>query len=161
MEHCRFVSCDTSTKNSAMALFIDGKYQEHCLYSLPKCNDVEKRIDLMIIHLWEQLDKWQPNELWIEHPQGHGSNVSMVNKLSEILGAIRGWCLAHGCSYHEIMPSQWRKYCGIAQGHKNRDDLKQASVQYIKDALGIDEGDDVADSIALGYGVINYFNTLE
>lgn len=158
---CKFVSCDTSTNKSALALFTNGKFTSHILLDESKIKDVDERIDMMISRIYEVLDKWQPNILWIEHPQGHGSNVSMVGKLCEILGAIRGWCVTHKCEYHEITPSQWRHYCGIAQGRKTRAELKQASIEYIKASLGIDEGDDVADSIALGYGVLNYFKLIE
>lgn len=157
---CKFVSCDTSTNKSALALFVDGKIESHILIDESKNRDVDVRIDAMVSKIYGTLDAWNPDILWIEHPQGHGSNVSMVGKLCEILGAVRGWCVLHGCEYHEIAPSQWRHYCGISQGKKTRSELKQASIDYIKDKLGIDEGDDVADSIALGYGVLNYFSGL-
>lgn len=153
----RFVSCDTSTNNSALTLFVNGKYKEHILISKVKIKDTYQRMNEMIKEIYEVLNKWKANILWIEHPQGHGSNVDMVGKLCEILGAVRMWCLIHNCEYNEITPSEWRKYAGIQQGRKKRDELKQASIKYIKDKLGIDEGDDVADSIALGYAVLNYF----
>lgn len=154
----KFVSCDTSTNNSALTLFIDGRYKEHVLINKSKIKDTVYRMNEMIKAIYEQLEKWQPETVWIEHPQGHGSNVDMVGKLCEILGAVRLWCLTHDCEYNEISPSQWRKYAGIQQGKLKRAELKQASIDYIKKKLGIDEGDDVADSIALGYAVINYFD---
>jgi len=153
----KFVSCDTSTNNSALALFIDGEYQEHKLINKSKIKDTYERINEMVKDIFDLLNKWQPDILWIEHPQGHGSNVDMVGKLCEILGAVRAWCLIHNCEYNEISPSQWRKYAGIQQGKKKRAELKQASIDYIKDKLGIDEGDDVADSIALGYAILHYY----
>ena len=154
----KFVSCDTSTNNSALTLFIDGKYKEHVLISKSKIKDTYLRMNDMIKAIYEQLNEWQPNTVWIEHPQGHGSNVDMVGKLCEILGAVRMWCLIHDCEYNEIAPSVWRKYAGIKQGKMKREALKQASIDYIKEKLGIDEGDDVADSIALGYAVLHYFD---
>lgn len=153
----RFVSLDTSTNHSGLALFVNGKYKEHTLISKDKIKDTHERINAMCGDIFEQLNKWKPDTIWIEHPQGHGSNVDMVGKLCEILGAVRMWCLIHNCDYNEIAPSVWRKYAGIQQGKKKREELKQASIDYIKDKLGIDEGDDVADSIALGYAVLNYF----
>ena len=154
----KFVSCDTSTNNSGLALFVDGRYKEHVLINKSKIKDTYERINAMCLDIYSQLEKWKPDILWIEHPQGHGSNVDMVGKLCEILGAVRMWCLIHNCEYNEICPSEWRMYAGIEQGRAKREELKQASVQYIKDKLGIDEGDDVADSIALGYAVLNRFD---
>lgn len=158
MSKTRFVSCDTSTNNSALTLFINGKYEQHKLISKAKIKDVYERINAMCFDIYETLNEWKPDTIWIEHPQGHGSNVDMVGKLCEILGAVRMWCLIHNCEYNEITPSVWRKYAGIQQGKKKREELKQASIDYIKEKLGIDEGDDVADSIALGYAVINFYN---
>ena len=157
----KFVSCDTSTNNSALTLFINGKYKKHVLINKSNIKDSFQRINQMITEIYNLLNEWKPDTLWIEHPQGHGSNVDMVGKLCEILGAVRMWCLIHDCEYNEISPSQWRKYAGIQQGKKKRAELKQASIDYIKDKLGIDEGDDVADSIALGYAVLHYFDDKE
>ena len=157
----KFVSCDTSTNNSALTLFINGKYKKHYLINKSKIKDAHLRINEMMSEIYSLLNEWQPTILWIEHPQGHGSNVDMVGKLCEILGGVRMWCLIHNCEYNEITPSEWRKYAGIQQGKKKRAELKQASIDYIKDKLGIDEGDDVADSIALGYAVLHYFDDKE
>lgn len=153
----RFVSCDTSTNNSGLALFINGKYKDHTLISKSNIKDTQERMNAMCSDIFEKLNEWKPDVLWIEHPQGHGANVDMVGKLCEILGSVRMWCLIHNCEYNEIAPSVWRKYAGIKQGKKTRKELKQASIDYIKEQLDIDEGDDVADSIALGYAVLNYF----
>lgn len=157
----KFVSCDTSTNNSALTLFTNGKYKKHKLINKANIKDSFQRINEMLTEIYDLLNEWKPDILWIEHPQGHGSNVDMVGKLCEILGAVRMWCLIHDCEYNEITPSQWRKYAGIQQGKKKRAELKQASIDYIKDKLGIDEGDDVADSIALGYAVLHYFDEKE
>ena len=157
----KFVSCDTSTNNSALTLFVNGKYKKHKLISKSNIKDTFQRMNEMIKEIFALLNEWKPNTLWIEHPQGHGSNVDMVGKLCEILGSVRTWCLIHDCEYNEISPSQWRKYAGIQQGKKKRAELKQASIDYIKEKLGIDEGDDVADSIALGYAVLHYFDERE
>ena len=153
----KFVSCDTSTRCSGLALFVDGKYKKHKLIVKSNIKDSYERINDMCLSIYDQLNEWQPDVLWIEHPQGAGSNVAIVGSLCEILGAVRMWCLIHNCEYNEITPSEWRKYAGIKQGKLKREDLKRASVEYIWDKLGIREGDDVADSIALGYAVLNYY----
>lgn len=157
----KFVSCDTSTNNSGLALFVEGKYKDHVLINKSKIKDTYARINAMCLDIYEQLDKWKPDVLWIEHPQGHGSNVDMVGKLCEILGAVRMWCLVNKCEYNEILPTEWRKYAGFKQGGAKREELKQMSIDYIYDKLGIREGNDVADSIALGYAVINWFKNAD
>lgn len=160
MDTCKFCGIDSSTNHTAISLFVDGKYKDCVLISKDKIKDTDVRMSQMILAILDVLDEWSPDIIWQEHPQGHGSNVDMVGKLCEILGAVRAWAVRHGADYHEIAPSQWRHYAGLKQGGKKRAELKQDSIDYIKKELGIDRGDDVADAISLGYAVINYFTML-
>lgn len=158
--HCKFCGIDSSTKRTAIALFVDGQYQDCILIAKDKMTDVYERMNSMIGDIIAVLDEWQPDVIWQEHPQGHGNNVDMVGKLCEIVGCVRTWAVMHGADFQEINPSQWRKYVGIQQGKKTRAELKQASMEFIKEKLGIDRGDDVSDAISIGYAVMNYMEKL-
>ena len=59
------------------------------------------------------------------------------------------------CVFYEVVHSStWRKGLGI-KGRK-REELKNASKQYVLDRYGIDVSDDVADSICIGtYYLLN------
>lgn len=87
--------------------------------------------------------------------------MQLVHTLSKILGVVLGWTISHVCEYHQIMPSEWRKYAGIKQGKKKREELKAESIAYVKKRYRIDVNDDVADAISLGDAVCNYYQKLE
>lgn len=157
----RFVSLDTSTTASGCALFIDGKLTDTALIRVVNKNTFE-RMNTMILRILQQLKEWKPDVIWIEHPQGEGRNVLVVNMLSEILGAVRAYAVTKKVDYHEINPSEWRKYAGISQGNKRRENLKEQSINYVKEKFNIDcETDDLADAIAIGCSVLNYYEMCE
>ncbi len=156
------VACDTSTTKSGLALFENGKYKKHILLDYSSNKDTDLRINQMIKGLMKQLQKWNPDIIWIEHPQGHGRNVSMVNKLSEILGAVRCWCVCKDKEYHEINPSEWRKWLpDYNQGGKSRAELKTQSIEYVKKHLEIDASEDECDALCQGLGVLEYYKQFE
>ena len=155
----RLVSIDPSTKASGVATFDDAKLVD---YQLFKCNDTE--VDIRIHKIGEvllsYLIKQKPDIIYIEHPQGHGSNVALVAMICELLGIVRAYAIAKKIEYKELTPSVWRKYCGFKQGKKTRKELKQMSIDYVKEYFNIVVSDDVADAVSIGAGVINYFNAL-
>lgn len=151
------VGIDSSTKHTAISVFIDGKYDSHYLLSHDGISDVEERIDSMGKDIIKHLDDIKPNMIFIERPQGHGRNVDMVFKLSTILGIVRGWCLVNDAYYETVMPSTWRKYIGIQQGKKKRAELKAESIKYVKETYDIDVTDDEADSICLCGAMVNRY----
>ena len=152
---------DSSTKMTGMSLFVDGEYEEHILIDHSKIKDVNERMNVMIHDVVKELQKWKPDIVWIEHPQGHGRNVDMVSKLSEILGAVRCWCVFKDVEYNEINPSQWRKYLpDYKQGGKSRSELKQDAIDYVAEQLGIECSTDEADSICIGLAIVNMYQNL-
>lgn len=158
----KLCSIDSSTKATGISFFIDGKYQSHTLFDHHKTKDVNERINSMIKDITKLLQKENPDIVWIEHPQGHGKNVSMVAKLSEILGAVRCWCVCKNKEYYEINPSQWRKWLPeYSQGGKSRTELKADSIAYVQKHLGIDASEDECDSLCIGLGVLEYYKSLE
>lgn len=153
----RFVSLDTSTNKSGIAFYLDGELADYELVDCSKNKDINARMDEMGTNLIARLSLYSPTLVYIEQPKGGGQNIEMVRKLSEILGVVRGWCLQNDCEYHEIMPSEWRKYCGIEQGKKKREELKAESMAYVFKNFGCEVNDDVADAICLGAGVLKHF----
>lgn len=157
----KLISADSSTKKTGLSVFENGEYVEHILIDYSKEKDVEVRINKMGKDILSYLAKHKPDMIVCEHPQGSGRNVSMVGKLCEILGIIRSYTIAKNIEYIELMPSVWRSYLGWAQGKKKRDELKQMSIDYIKEKYDMDVSDDEADSIAIGEAYISYCNNLE
>ena len=156
----KMVSIDSSTNQTGMALFEDGKYSTHTLLDCHLYRDTDERINTMIKGIITTLQEWKPDIVWIEQPKGQ-MNVEMTRKLSEILGAVRMWCVWRDREYHEIMPSVWRKYLpGFDQGKKKRSELKQQAIDYVKDKLDIVADTDSADSICIGLSVLEYCSDL-
>ena len=155
----RLISIDPSTKASGVATFDDGKLVDFDLFK-NNDSDTESRIHDMGAALLNYLKKKKPDIIYIEHPQGHGSNVALVGMICELLGVVRAYAIEKKIEYKELSPSVWRKYCGFNQGKKTRKELKQMSMDFVKKNFNITVNDDIADAIALGTGVINYYNNM-
>ena len=152
------VSIDSSTRKTGMALYVNGVLKDYGLIDLSKSKEAtDVRIGDMGGKILTSLNIWKPDMVYIETPRGDGRNVELVRKLSEILGIVRGWTIEHGKYYEEIMPSVWRKYCGLEQGKKKRAELKQMSMDYVKATYRADVNDDVADAICLGSAMVNRY----
>jgi hypothetical protein len=63
---------------------------------------------------------------------------------------IIGYAEAHGIKTHILLPSQWRKVLGYAQGPKvKRAELKKQSADYVKNKYGFVKSEDENEAIAL------------
>ena len=155
----RMISIDPSSTASGVATFDNGNLIDHQLFRYND-DDTEQRINHMGKFLLNYLKKQKPDIIYIEHPQGHGKNVVVVGVICELLGIVRAYAIEKKIEYHELTPSVWRKYCGFNQGKKTRKELKQMAIDYVNDNFGIAPSEDECDAIAIGCGVINYFQAL-
>lgn len=155
----RLISIDPSTKASGVATFDDACLVDHQLFQYND-KEADDRIDKMGKSLLSYLKKQKPDIIYIEHPQGHGSNVKLVAMICELLGIVRAYAIEKKIEYKELSPSEWRKYCGFNQGKKKRAELKQMAIDYVKKHYDITPSEDECDAIAIGTSVINYFNAL-
>jgi len=48
--------------------------------------------------------------------------------------------------------------CGMDQGKKKREELKQMSIDYVKNHFNVDVNDDVADAICIGVAYDSMFS---
>lgn len=152
----KIVAIDSSTRKTGMSYFVNGEFVKHGLIDLSKgYDDTEERIRIMGGKILQALNIWKPDTVYIEQAQGQGKNVSLVRKLSELIGFAKAWCVLNGASIEEVPPSVWRKYVGIDQGKKKRPELKAESIRLVKETYGLDVGDDEADAICIGIAMIN------
>lgn len=159
----KMISCDTSTKKSGLAIYIDGELSSYKLIDLSKEKNTEERINHMIFALLSYIDKEKPSVIYCETPQGHGGNVKLARMLSSIIGAIKGWACLNDCYFEEMNPSVWRKYIdGFEQGNLSRPELKLKGLMIVKERYGIDaESDDVSDAILIGKAMINRYGGMK
>lgn len=159
MDGVKTCSIDSSTKKTGMALFVDGKLNTYQLIDISTSKDsVDERINVMGKNILLLLSHWQPEIVYIEEPQGHGKNVKLVNMLCQIIGIVRCWCITHSAYFEIVSPGVWRKYLGMEQGGKKRDELKAESIRIVKEEYGIDVNDDTADAINIGNAMINRYS---
>lgn len=148
MKKC--VSIDSSTNKTGMSLFVDGNLDYFGLIDLSNEKlDANEKINEMGHRIMHVLDIWKPDMVFVESTY-FVSNADVVRKLAEVLGIIRGWTICNGAIYEEVKATAWRKLIGMSQGKKKRSELKQMSMDFVKETYGIDVNDDVADSICIG-----------
>ena len=157
----KLASIDSSTTRTGIVLWINGKLKEYKTLEPKIKSPTEKRIMEMAKLITETLQEWKPDIVYAETPQGR-NNIKLSRMLGEVLGVIIGWCSVNDCTFNEVNPSWWRKWNYWDQGKLEREDLKEMSIQKVKEIHGIEtECDDLADAINLGQAVINYFDSLE
>ena len=143
---------DASTTATGVAIMENGKLIYHTLIAINarKEKDAEKRIKIMLAKLCEILDQYDLNAIYMEKAICKGGNVDVTIKLAYLSGGMSLYCIQKGIEFHNPLPSEWRKIVGISQGRGiKRDTQKAEAIKVIKDEYGIDEGDDVAESICL------------
>ena len=147
----KVLSMDQSTRVSGYCLFKDGKYIESGVVDMSKSElDTPERSFEMAKALWSIIEKYKPDILVIEDTQQQ-NNVKTVITLARLQGMIIGYAEAHGIKVHILLPSAWRKALNYTQGPKvKRQELKQQSIDYVKNNFGLDLSEDECEAIAEG-----------
>lgn len=146
----RTAGVDASTKCTGVSIMNDGKLEYYTLIDLHKEKDVIKRMEIMMVKICEELDKYELDKVYIEKCIFKGGNVDVTQKLSYLSGALMLYCVQHGIEFNNPLPSVWRKKIGIEQSSKvKRDVLKAEAILAVKKEYGIDVGDDIAEAILI------------
>lgn len=146
----RVLSFDQSTRVSGWAYFEDGQYVESGAIDMSKSKlETDKRSFEMAKEIWKIIKKYKPQELIVENVQQQ-SSPSTVIILARLAGMIIGYAEAHNVHVHILLPSQWRKALGYSQGAKvKRQELKQQSIDYVKNNFGLDLSEDECEAICI------------
>ena len=140
---------DGSTKNTGISLMKDSELILHVLISLPKEKDPMKRIPQMLLKICEVLDQYEIDEVRMEKAFNK-QNVKTTMQLANVAGGVMMYCTQRGIKFIHPEPSVWRKDVGLEQGRGiNRETLKAEAIKAVKEIYGVDEGDDVAESILI------------
>ena len=155
----RIVSMDQSTKLSGYAVFDDGEYVDSGVIDMSKSTlGTNERSFEMAKMLWKVIKHYKPNYLIIEETQSQG-NIKTVQILSRLQGMILGYAGAHKVKTYLVSPAQWRAALEYSQGPKvKREALKQQSIDYVKEHLGLDKTEDECEAIAEGIAAHKIFN---
>ena len=72
---------------------------------------------------------------------------------------VIGYAEAHGVKVHILLPSQWRAALSYLQGPKvKRAELKQQSINFVKENLNLNLVEDEAEAVAEGIAAHKIFN---
>ena len=155
----KILSFDQSTRCSGYAYFEDSKYIESGVVDMSKSKlETDKRSFEMAKELWKIIKKYKPDEIVLENVQQQSNPATMI-VLARLAGMIIGYAEAHNVHVHILLPSQWRKQLGYSQGAKvKRQELKQQSIDYVKENFGLDLPEDQCEAIAEGVAAHKIFN---
>ena len=119
--------------------------------------ETDKRSFEMAKELWKIIKKYKPQYVILEGVQQQ-SNPSTMIILARLSGMLIGYAEAHNIQTYILLPSQWRTALGYSQGAKvKRQELKQQSIDYVKNNLGLDLQEDEAEAIAEGIAAHKIF----
>lgn len=147
----RLCGIDSSSRFTAISLFVNGEYETYRLIDLHNIQDSEERMERMLLAIYETLDAYSPDVIYQEFTWV-ARNPKTALLLTIIVGAVKGWAVSHDCKFKEIAPSAWRKILGLNEYKDSRKELKQKAINYIEETIEIiPETDDVADAICIGF----------
>lgn len=158
----KVLSLDQSTRVSGWAYFEDGQYVESGIIDMHKSKlETEERSFAMAKEIWKIINKYKPQHLVLEGVQQQ-SNPSTMIILARLAGMVIGYAEAHNIETHILLPSQWRKQLGYSQGAKvKRQELKQQSIDYVKENFGINVSEDENEAICEGVAAHKFFNFID
>lgn len=155
----RIVSLDQSTRCTGYAVFENGQYVESGVVDMSKSKlETDKRSFEMAKEIWKIIKKYKPDHLILEDTQQQ-NNIKTVIILARLQGLVMGYAEAHGVKVHILLPSRWRAALSYSQGPKvKRQELKQQSIDYVKEHYGLDLPEDICESICMGVAAHKIFN---
>lgn len=153
------MALDQSTRCSGWAIFQDGEYICSGVIDKSKSElDTHERSFEMARDLWRVMKKYKPQNLIIEEVSQQ-TNPKVVIILSRLQGMLIGYAEAHGVKTHILLPSQWRKMLDFKQGSKvKRTELKQQSLDYVKNTFGMELPEDEAEAICIASAAYKIFD---
>lgn len=154
----KVLSLDQSTRLSGYCFLENGQYVDSGVIDMSKSKlETNKRSFEMAKALWKIIKKYNPEHLVIEDTQQQ-NNVKTVITLARLQGMIIGYAEAHKINVHILLPSQWRAALSYSQGpNVKRAELKQQSINYVKQNLGLDLQEDEAEAVAEGIAAHKIF----
>ena len=156
----RILALDQSTKETGWAIFENKKLINHGVISVSGADGL-KRIVEMGKKVQDLIELYEPIYVVMEEvrPEDVNSNNDVFKKLMYLQGQLAIVCNSNGLKYEFLVPSEWRKQCGIKTGRGvMRDKLKASDIKFVKDTYDIVVSDDEADAIGIGYGFCFYKN---
>lgn len=148
----KILAFDQSTRCSGYSYFVDGQYIESGVVDMSKSKlETDERSFEMAKKLWKIMKKYKPDHLVIEQVQNQ-SNTKTVIILARLAGILIGYAKAHNVEVHIVEPTKWRRALSYRQGAKvKRQELKQQSIDYVKEHIGKELPEDESEAVCIGF----------
>lgn len=162
IETFRVLSLDAATGTTGYAIFDDDQLVNYGLFKADKTLETTARINQVKKWLEAAIKEWQPDYIGIENIQlqglgSHGSyQVETYRALANLQGVLVDTIFEARIDYCLAYSSQWRKYCNISEGERQRDNKKKQAQEKVKLWYQQDCTQDEADAICLGRYVCSY-----
>ena len=156
------LSLDTSTKDTGIGIFENGKFSRSQVIDVSKVKDSTIRMNEMISSLYHLFDELKP-AIIVAELTSVMRNPDTQRKLTMVLGAIMGKCIDMKCPYYFYRPSEWRSIIKD-KGEKlprKREELKQWAIEKCH-KLGYENviDDNEAEAILIGYAYIKQMSEM-
>ena len=155
----KVISFDQSTRKSGWCYMENGKYICSGVVDMSKSElATDERSFQMAKELWKVINKYKPEVLILEQVQNQ-SNTKTVIILARFAGMLIGYAEAHKVHTYIVEPSKWRGMLSYKQGPKvKRAELKQQSIDYVKEHLGFELDEDQSEAICIGIAAHKIYN---
>lgn len=155
----KVLSIDQSTRCTGWACFIGGIYLDSGIIDMSKSKlETNERSFEMAKSIWKVIKKFKPTHLILEDVQQQ-SNAKTMIILARLSGMVIGYAEAHGVKTHILQPAKWRAALSYSQGSKvKRAELKQQSIDYVKEHFNLDLTEDECEAIAEGIAAHKIFD---
>lgn len=148
----KILSLDTSTKTTGYAVYDGSTIVHYSSIDKSPIKDTNDRLRAMIGQIFALITRYCPEVVVVEEtvvPR----NPQTQRMLTMILGAIFGECNRKSIHYCALRPTQWRSAVKNDDEKlpKKREELKEWSVEKVRELYGITDIDDnVSDAILIG-----------
>lgn len=148
----KIIALDISTTSTGISIYENEELQ-NCFAICPVGKLMRDRFEPMARSLMNVIEREQPDVIGIEDTF-MGVDADTNKFLTRLQGGVVGWSLLNNKRYYLFASSTWRSNLGFKlyeNGKRiKREDLKNQSIDYVKEKFGIECNDDEADSVCIG-----------
>lgn len=153
----KILGVDQATINSAYSLWVDGKLATYGKVKADsKIKDYHRSLQMTNL-LMEVVNKYEPDVVILESCQMQNGNAKVFALLSTLRGMMMERLDINDYKFEIVPPVTWKSYIGIAKGKRDWQKAECISFFETKYDLDLNEDDDIADAMGIGYWGVSKF----
>lgn len=154
----KMIAVDSSLTCSGVAIYVNGKLKNSFTIDSKTDNDNNDKLIVMLDRLFGMFSKEHPGTIVVEQ-EDVSRNAKTNRQLNMLIGAILGYCILNDIEFVQLKPSVWRSLISSEKKGRKRVELKQWSINTVKNMYNKTVDDNEADAILIGQARINMFVT--